>query len=713
MSRLTDLIGRVSDPQLAADLRTEFDLLAARRSFGLNFERHVPEKIYLPGRRVRRYDKVMFRPAKGQQETLDPRVWTVTGFVGSGETRSARLVERGGGEDPEVTTRDVMDLVVVVEFRDPIYPGLRSTGRVEQGGDKLFHTVINGENFHVLEALTFVHDPLTDDQVGKVDCIYIDPPYNTRDRDWKYNNDYVDSDDAYRHSKWLAMMERRLRLARRLLNPLDSVLIVTIDEKEYLRLGLLLEQIFSDAKIQMISTVTNRKGVPRSREFSRVDEYIFFVYIGAAGPALATHDMLSDPRPSDAEEKVTWVGLRRRGSEWRREDRPGSFYPIFVDPETGQIVDVGSPLPLGQDRSTVPDRKGCLTVWPLNKGGAESRWQLAPDNVLDLLSKGYLRTRLQRGGAGVTMEYLSEGQRAQIEQGTIRVVGKDRNGAVIANHVGAKIQAAKTQWNLDSHGATAYGTQMVTALLPGRNFPYPKSLYAVEDALRFFVGDKPDAVVLDFFAGSGTTLHAVMRLNRQDGGRRRCICVTNNEVSDDEAQALTERGYRPGDPEWEALGICEQITKPRVEAAITGRTPEGEPLVGDYKFADEFPMADGFVENAEFFTLTYEDPERVKHGLGFEAIAPLLWLRAGAVGRRIEEPSETFEMAESYGILFNVDAAAAFIEAAHEHKPRLVFIVTDEERQYQIIADSLPSQVKALRLYESYLANCRINGGRD
>jgi adenine-specific DNA-methyltransferase len=134
-------------------------------------------------------------------------------------------------------------LVVVAEFRDTIYPGLVSTGKVQRGGDKPHHTVINGENYHVLKALTYTHR-------GKVDAIYIDPPYNSGAKDWKYNNDYVEGDDLYRHSKWLAMMERRLVVARELLNPVASVLVVTIDEKEYLRLGLLLEQVFPEANVR-------------------------------------------------------------------------------------------------------------------------------------------------------------------------------------------------------------------------------------------------------------------------------------------------------------------------------------------------------------------------------------------------------------------------------------------------------------------------------
>ena len=153
-------------------------------------------------------------------------------------------------------------------FRDYIYPGLVSTGKVERGGNKPFHTVINGENFHALEALTFTHR-------GKVDAIYIDPPYNTGAKDWKYNNDYVESEDLYRHSKWLAFIERRLKVARELLNPTSSVPVATIDEKEYLRLGLLLEQTFPDAEVQMISSVINPKGTARGNEFARVDEYFF------------------------------------------------------------------------------------------------------------------------------------------------------------------------------------------------------------------------------------------------------------------------------------------------------------------------------------------------------------------------------------------------------------------------------------------------------
>lgn len=205
MSRLTDLIAqaKAKNPQMGADLEREFKALSSRRAFGLNFERHRPEAVELPQCPVRKGDKVRVLPERGSTSKGDQRLWAVKKIEKRNGSRVARL-ELLGSEEPEVQDVVVDDIVVVAEFRDFIYPGLVSTGKVERGGDKPFHTVINGENYHVLKALAYTHR-------GKIDVIYIDPPYNTRDKDWKYNNDYVDSEDQYKHSKWLAMMERRLK----------------------------------------------------------------------------------------------------------------------------------------------------------------------------------------------------------------------------------------------------------------------------------------------------------------------------------------------------------------------------------------------------------------------------------------------------------------------------------------------------------------------
>jgi adenine-specific DNA-methyltransferase len=292
-------------------------------------------------------------------------------------------------------------------------------------------------------------------------------------------------------------------------------------------------------------------------------------------------------------------------------------------------------------------------------------------------------------------------------------VDRDADGAVEAIYRERKGVIPKRVWNMPSHNAENGGSLILSKLILDRRFPFPKSLYAVEDALRFFVANKPGAVILDFFSGSGTTAHAVMRLNRQDGGRRQCICVTNNEVGADEQAELRQQGLRPGDPKWEQRGICDYITKPRVEAAITGETPNGQPIQGDYKFTDEFPMAKGFEENAEFFTLTYETPVAVSHHVAFARIAPMLWFRAGSRGRRIDKlPAKGWEVVEAYGLLIELDRATDFLKATGKVKGlRVAYIVTDDERRFQALARRLPEGVEAIRLYESYLTNFSFSSG--
>lgn len=705
MSRLTDLIAQVKarDQKLGADLDREFKVLSSRLPFGLNFERHRPEAVELPQRPVRKGDKVRVLPPRGTIKKGDQRLWLVTAI--NKTTKRADLVLLGV-ESVETQAVALYDLVVVAEFSDTIYPGLVTTGSVQRGGDKPFHTVINGENYHVLEALTYTHR-------GKIDAIYIDPPYNTGAKDWKYNNDYVEADDLYRHSKWLAMIERRLQIAKELLNPANSVLIVTIDEKEYLRLGLLLEQTFPEARVQMISSVINPKGTARANEFSRIDEYVFFVALGDAKLTRWNRDMLTD-RDYSEDEDVRWRGLARTGRKGLRPHNPGSWYPIYIKKDGSGIYSVGNTVPLGND-DPVDAPEGTIAVWPPSSDGQQYSWSVVPETLRELMSRGAVRIgRVDLSRNSVPIYYLSFNQLQRIEDGDIKVVGREPDGTLqIAYAEGSRSTAPKTIWNMTSHDAGSHGTNMIRTLLPGRRFPFPKSLYAVEDALRFFVADKPEAIVLDFFSGSGTTAHAVMRLNHQDNGRRQCICVTNNEVAADEQKTLRGQGLRPGDADWEQHGICDFITKPRVEAAITGKTPEGQPIKGDYKFSDEFPMADGFAENAEFFTLTYETPVMVNHNLAFGRIAPLLWLRAGARGQRIDKlPGNGWAVVEAYGLLTDVDAATSFIKAVKVASSiKVAYIVTDDDRRYQAIARRLPDGVEPVRLYESYLTNFSFTHG--
>lgn len=703
MSRLTDLIAKAKaqDSALGAELDREFKILSSRLPFGLNFERHSPEAVELPLRPIRKGDKVRVLPKRGTTGKGDQRLWQVKAIRKAKKTADLELL---GAAEIETQTVTLDDLVVVAEFRDTIYPGLVSTGKVQRGGDKPCHTVINGENYHVLKALTYTHR-------GKVDAIYIDPPYNTGAKDWKYNNDYVEGDDQYRHSKWLAMMERRLLVTKELLNPADSVLIVTIDEKEYLRLGLLLEQTFPDARIQMVTAVINpRAGVARPDEFTRTEEFLYVAQFGASSVLAAP--MSGEEAPVKNTSPI-WFSLMRTGSNSSREARPNLFYPIWVKSD-GSLHSVGETIPLGADRREVKSPAlEVSAVWPIRPDGSENTWQLGSASVRTAFREG--SARLNVSGARFTVNYLRAAEKRRIENGEIDVLGKDESGALILRHrEGAvRLTRPRTVWASPAHDAGLYGSTLLRSLIPNRKFPFPKSLYAVEDALRFFVAKKPQAIVLDFFSGSGTTAHAVMRLNKQDGGRRQCISVTNNEVAADEQKKLREEGLRPGDAEWEKWGICDYITKPRVAAAITGKTPDGEPIKGDYKFTDEFSMADGFEENAEFFTLTYETPVSVNYNLAFNRIAPLLWLRAGARGSRIDKlPGNGWAVADAYGLLSNVDAATPFIKALGKAAEiRIAYIVTDDDRRFQAIAKRLPDGVEPVRLYESYLTNFSFTNG--
>lgn len=708
MSRLTELLrqARKADPQLSKDLEAEISSLMKRRTFGLVFEQHQPEAVELAGRSIRRGDKVRILPPRGETTKGDQRLWRVDRIERVGGSRVAHLAEPGA-DASAVRAENTDDLVVVAEFRDRILPGLVETGRVEQGGsEKPFHTVINAENFHALEMLSYTHR-------NSIDAIYIDPPYNTGAKDWKYNNNYVASDDDYRHSKWLAFMERRLRVAHDLLNPDDSVLIVTIDEKEYLRLGLLLEQTFPEANIQMVTSSIKPSGSQRGDEFSRVEEYIFFVMFGAAHPSTSTTDMLRD---SDGEKKlatVTWQGLRRRGStDWRRSHRPNGFYPVFISQDSGTIHSVGEPLPLDTDRSATTPPAGTWAGWPLDPDGDESRWQVSPSRLREQLAEGTAALRsANRKSGSINIVYLKGGDLAAVRSGAFAIEGRDPEGKLNILPTALATRKAKTMWLMPSHDASAHGTALLSRFLPDRKFPFPKSLYAVEDALRFFIKDKPQATVLDFFSGSGTTAHAVMRLNHQDGGARRSISVTNNEVSATEQVSLRKDHLRPGDPDWEALGICDFVTKPRITAAITGQTPGGEPINGDYRFTDEFPISDGLQENAAFFTLTYEAPLSVRHNRAFKRVAPMLWLRAGSRGRIIYNLGEKgWDVSESYGVIENIDQMSSFVAKTEEVGTLdTAFVVTDSDAAFQSACRDLPERVTAVRLYESYLHNFTIN----
>nr|WP_297936096.1 DNA methyltransferase [uncultured Lachnoclostridium sp.] len=705
MANINETISEVA--KLNPELARQIQKYVKDHSYGLVFEHNLPEAVRLYKKQPAVGDTVNILAPRGKKETEENSVPWCVKYIDNGV---AYLEHDGEAKDVPLE-----DICVLVSYRDVIYPGLKEIDRVERGNpEDPYHMVINSENYHALEALTYAY-------AGKVDCIYIDPPYNKKDtKDWKYNCNYVDGNDQYKHSKWLAFVKRRLKLAKQLLNPEESVLIVTIDEVEYARLALLLEQMFPDAKIQMVSSVINHAGAIRQGEFARTNEFIFFVMLGNAFPA----KLQSESRGKM--EKIHWDTLRRTDVSSKRGSSKGGtaqFYPIYVNDKTKRIVAVGKPLTPDEDIESVPHKEGCTTVFPIRKDGLEMNWGLLGDVVMERASKGYISVGkyLPNEPQKYSISYLTSGKIEDIDSGKATVKGYGKNGAVIAVYEDIRAMPPTTQWDYQSHDAYRNGTVILNNIL-GSRFSFPKSVYAVQDCIKLFVRDKQNALIVDFFAGSGTTLHAVNLLNAEDGGHRRCICVTNNEVSEAEEKKFVADGLRPSDPDWEKYGIVNYVTWPRTVCSIEGHDVNGKPLEGDYgkpsKDIDlgySLPKADGFKANAVFCELTYESAWPIRLDNAFNAIAPILWMQAGCQGPIIRKIGKSYLTTDYYGVLFDYGQASKFCEKV-KNTPTIktVFVVTDDQRRYSNMCKRL-SGIEVHRLYETFLRTFEIcgEGGLD
>lgn len=693
---LQDLIQQIEDPALRERILQETNKLVKQKKFGLVFEEHLPECTPLYDVPIHIGSKVALKAGYVSD------IYIVLKIDGKNVLCDRR-------ETHEQTTFKLDELVVVAQFGEPIYPTLKPIDYVENAPDSdLWHTLIEADNYHALQLLEYLY-------AGKVDCIYIDPPYNTGAKDWKYNNDYVDNSDSYRHSKWLSMMEKRLKLAKKLLNLEDSVLIVTIDEKEYLHLGCLLEEIFPDARMQMISTLTNSRGVARENGFARVDEYIYVLQMGTS---TVNRLPLSDEWRVNVkkDKRVTqlrWSMLIRSGSHFLRSDSVNQFYPIFVYKNGKKIHSVGKPY-YGDNRDEVVPPEGTFAVWPLRKDGAEGNWQIAADNLKGLIKSGFVMLGKLSNNT-VPIYYLKRGEIAKVKEGIYEISGYRDDGSIISD-TEVRSLVTGTQWRIASHDASTGGTNLLKSMFGTSRFTFPKSLYAVHDTIRFFVANKPNALVVDFFAGSGTTLHAVNLLNADDSGHRRCIMVTNNEVSDEEAKSLSKQGHNPGDNEWNKLGIAQHVTWPRTVCSIKGQDIDGNPLKGNY-IGSNTPMADGFKTNAAFFKLSFLDKTSVALGRQFKELFPVFWMKGGSVGKC---PSLNTEDLPDMLILPENKMAVLIDEvyypefdtklAAHP-EIQTVFIVTDSESAYREMIRTYDGK-DCYQLYRDYLDNFRINTGR-
>ena len=702
MSVISDLIDKVNDPDLRARLNEEVARMQKQKKFGLVFEEHLPEATPL-------YDATI---NVGSLVSLKDKEFKE--FFRVKQINGDSLICEREDDSRERVELDKSEAVAVAMFGQPIYPCLKPMDAVKNAPDSdLWHTLIEADNYHALQLLVYLY-------AGMVDCIYIDPPYNTGDKSWKYNNNYVDNTDFFRHSKWLSMMKKRLVLAKKLLNPKDSVLIVTIDEKEYLRLGCLLEEMFPEARIQMVSSVISPQGATREKQFSRTDEYIYIIEFGDAAPSplVLGAEWSAGQSISAGSTKLIWDSLKRRGSNSLRRDRPNLFYPLYVSNDGLKLEKIGESLPLDQDRDTIPEIEGCRLIWPIRSNGDEGNWQVSQAQLKEKYDKGFVRLGKFDNRGSMSISYLKRNEQRKVESGVFHIVGKRDDNSIITDEASqTQKRVCGTQWRITSHNAGTYGTALLLKVLGEKRFEFPKSLYAVHDALRFFVANKPNALIVDFFAGSGTTLHAVNLLNAEDGGKRRCIMVTNNEVSASEAKDLRKKGYQPGDDEWEKYGIARYVNWPRTVCSIEGHDINGNPLKGNYLGAD-IPMSDGFAANAQFFKLSFLDKNAVAMDMQFKELLTTLWMKAGAVGEcPVIEGNEIDDFyifpENKMAILKEEDAYMQFKEAMKGHNEiQTLFIITDSDSDFREMSAEFEGK-RCYQLYRDYLDNFSINYERN
>ncbi len=359
--------------------------------------------------------------------------------------------------------------------------------------------LIEGDNYHSLSVLNYTHK-------GKIDVIYIDPPYNTGNASWKYNNKIIDSEDDFRHSKFIAFMDKRLRLSRNLLSD-DGVIVVAIDDYEMHNVRSLMDEIFGEQnRLGTVVIVHNPRGRNDDKYFATMHEYALFYSKGPNAVIKKFEHTVANldkefPQ-TDETSRYGLVSFMRTGNNSDRSTRPNLFYPIYINK---------------QENISLVKRAGYEEVWPVNEKGEEKTWRWSKDTLLES-TDDILIKRTVKG---------------------IRLFKKRR-----PENVGGK--KPKTIWYDPKYDSSSHGISLLEKIFGEKNkFPYPKSIHALLDTLQ--ITTKPNSIVLDYFAGSGTTGHAVLELNKQDGGNRKFILCTNNENN-----------------------ICEEVTYERLKRIIRG-----------------------------------------------------------------------------------------------------------------------------------------------
>ena len=348
------------------------------------------------------------------------------------------------------------------------------------------------------------------------------------------------------------MMSRRLLIAKKLLK-YDGVFIITIDDNELYFLGCILTEIFPEFDQFIVSIEHNRRG-RRGKNFAKSNEYaIFLVRKGL--------DVISEDFSTGLIGGET-RNLRRTGSSSLRSERWRKYFPIYVNPNTMEVLCAGEPLPLNESTFyIVPEniRKNFQgaeieIIWPIDENGIEKNWHYGLVRTREAILEGKLQARKQDYGLQIYYQLRKK-----------------------------ESKKFKTIWTGAHLDASTHGTELVENIIGRENpFDYPKSIYAVIQTLKAACSSKSNALILDFFAGSGTTLNAVNLMNYTFGSNYRCIMVTNNELSEPVSKSLMAEGFLPGDKYWEENGICKFVTWPRTKYTVLGRRDDGSKLTGEY-----------------------------------------------------------------------------------------------------------------------------------
>ncbi|MCB9798569.1 site-specific DNA-methyltransferase [Candidatus Nomurabacteria bacterium] len=490
---------------------------------------------------------------------------------------------------------------------------------LEKDENGVTNLLIEGDNYHALSVLNYTH-------AGKVDVIYIDPPYNTGNNSWRYNNDYVDSDDPYRHSKWLSMMAKRIEASKNLLKE-DGVLFLTIDDYEIFQIGLLLDEIFGEEnRMGIVAIEINPRGRTTNKNFATSHEYILMY--GRSSKSKVFDLPLTDEQKKnfgleDETSNYRLLPFRRSGGLSVPKDRPNSEFFIAFEPKHKKIVGVG-----GSRIGSYKDQYKTDTVFVYGKKGSieecsieDFRKSYPNINMIMPIDSNGKRRVWRWSDREKILRNAAEGEFVVKKvKGSYSVYLKDRTKS------GRK---PKTIWVDSLYDASSHGTNMLKNLFGGEKvFDYPKSLYAVIDTLKVSKAQKNKKVtILDFFAGSGTTAHAVLELNKQDGGNRQFILCTNNEN-----------------------GIAEEVTYPRVENVIEG-------------YAD----VEGIPANLRYFKTTFVKQSEVSDDTRRELVkksTEMICVKEGTYKKIYDNKKYKVYKNNDHltGILFDLDSVKEFKE---------------------------------------------------